>query len=85
MPNKLNIIIVGTGIGGLGAAIAMAKCLKRAEKIEDVPALLRGFETIRKPRCRIVQKGARSNGDIWHLMVRRRSCEIETRSGHLKI
>lgn len=45
----------------------LAECLKRAEQIEEVPALLRSFETIRKPRCEIVQKGARSTGDIWHL------------------
>jgi salicylate hydroxylase len=45
----------------------LAECLERAQKTEDVPVLLRAFEDIRKPRCEIVQEGARSNGDIWHL------------------
>ncbi|KUL82306.1 hypothetical protein ZTR_09723 [Talaromyces verruculosus] len=45
----------------------LAECLERAEQLEDIPALLRAFEAIRKPRCETVQKGARSNGDVWHL------------------
>ncbi len=46
---------------------ALAECLDRAQSANDIPTLLRAFQTIRKPRCEAIQKGARANGDIWHM------------------
>jgi salicylate hydroxylase len=46
---------------------ALAECLDRAKDINDVPALLRAFQAIRKPRCEIIQKGSLANGEIWHM------------------
>lgn len=74
-----NVVLIGDASHAMvpylaqGAAQAiedgacLAECLERAQKLEDVPVLLRAFEDIRKPRCEIIQEGARSNGDIWHL------------------
>jgi salicylate hydroxylase len=46
---------------------ALAECVGRASGKDEIPALLRAFVSIRKPRTEIIQAGSRANGDIWHL------------------
>jgi salicylate hydroxylase len=36
--------------------ICLAECLDRAKAIDDIPALLRVFQEIREPRCKLVQE-----------------------------
>lgn len=47
------------GQGGgmaLEDAMTIAECLERAEVLEDVPRLMRAYQVIREPRCRIMQQ-----------------------------
>ncbi|OAA53000.1 Monooxygenase, FAD-binding protein [Cordyceps fumosorosea ARSEF 2679] len=46
---------------------ALAECISRALRLDDIPKVLPAFQEIRKPRCEIIQAGSRANGDIWHL------------------
>ncbi|MCJ1302725.1 hypothetical protein MMC08_005529 [Hypocenomyce scalaris] len=56
-----------------GAAMAiedgavLGECVDRCKRPEDLPGAMSAFEKIRKRRCERVVKGARANGDIWHL------------------
>ena len=46
---------------------ALAECVARATGLSMIPSVLQAFETIRKPRCDIIQSGSRANGSIWHM------------------
>jgi len=73
------VVVIGDAAHGMvpylaqGAATAiedgacLAECLDRANGVEDIPALLRAFEAIRKPRSETISDGALANGDIWHM------------------
>jgi salicylate hydroxylase len=45
----------------------LAECVARARNTNDLPAVLKVFQIIRKPRCEKIQKGSMENGDIWHM------------------
>lgn len=46
---------------------SLAECIARATNFTKVPDALRTFESIRKPRCKVLQAGSRTNGIIWHM------------------
>lgn len=43
---------------------ALAECISRATDTRIIPKVLAAFQDIRKPRCKIIQVGSRSNRDI---------------------
>ncbi|CZR68717.1 uncharacterized protein PAC_18616 [Phialocephala subalpina] len=71
---KGRVVIIGdaahavqpfVGQGGAMAvedAICLAECLDRAETIDDIPAVLRAFQEIREPRCKLVQDWSAAQG-----------------------
>lgn len=44
-------------------AICLAECLDRAKTIEEIPAVLRAFQEIREPRCKLVQDWSAAQGE----------------------
>ena len=47
---------------------ALAECLERTCGDRNlIPRALRAFESIRKPRCEIVQEASRGTGHMWHM------------------
>jgi salicylate hydroxylase len=61
---RVPILIVGGGIGGLAAALALADAL--ALYPGDVEAAFRAYQNERLPRTARVQLSARQFGDIIH-------------------
>ena len=73
------IVLIGDAAHGMlqflasGAAMAtedaaaLTECLGRAEKVADIPELMKAFERIRKWRCEVVQAQARRNGKMIHM------------------
>ncbi|KAI8724227.1 FAD-binding-3 domain-containing protein [Fusarium sp. LHS14.1] len=45
----------------------LAECLSRARGPSDIPALMRAYEAIRKPRAERVQQATRDSSRVWHL------------------
>ena len=45
----------------------LAECLARAKNASDIPKALRAFETIRKPRTKLLGAFAERNAHIWQL------------------
>ncbi|KAJ4183855.1 hypothetical protein NW755_009394 [Fusarium falciforme] len=45
----------------------LAECLARAKDPSDIPALMRAYEAIRKPRAERVQQATRDSSRVWHL------------------
>jgi salicylate hydroxylase len=43
-------------------AATLAECLERAEISEDIPVVLKAFQEIREPRCKLVQEWAATKG-----------------------
>lgn len=56
--DSAHAVLPNSGQGG-GMAVedagTLAECLSRAQSLDDVPRLLRVYEDIRKPRCRMIQ------------------------------
>jgi salicylate hydroxylase len=42
--------------------ICLAECLDRAKTTDDIPVVLRAFEEIRQPRCKLVQEWSAAQG-----------------------
>lgn len=52
---------------GIEDGACLAECLGRMEHLSDLPANVKAYETIRKPRAERVQKGTRDTSIIWHI------------------
>jgi salicylate hydroxylase len=105
------VVIIGDAAHGMvpylaqGAAVAiedgaaLAECVSRAESVDDLPALLKAFEAIRKPRSELISDAAMENGKIWHyadgpeqqerdrkmqLTPEQQEAEDEARSAHVE-
>lgn len=48
-------------------AVVIAECLAATTSWKDISRLLNLYEKLRKPRVRIITRGARKTVDIWHL------------------
>lgn len=46
---------------------ALGECLERARDINNTPQALRAFETIRKPRTKLLSDFAAINAHVWRL------------------
>lgn len=45
----------------------MGELFSKISSIDEIPARLKLYESIRRPRTEKIQKGALENGDIWHM------------------
>jgi salicylate hydroxylase len=58
---------------GMGAAqciedsACLSKRIDRAHSMDDLPQMLRAFETIRRPRVEYIVKRSSNNSQLWHL------------------
>ncbi|KAF4624114.1 hypothetical protein G7Y89_g14059 [Cudoniella acicularis] len=72
------VVLIGDSVHAMvpymaqGAAVsiedgaALAECLDRAANLQDLPAVLRAFQDVRKHRCEVISRAALDNGNNWH-------------------
>lgn len=48
-------------------AVTLAECLERAQTTSDIPQVLKAYQEIREPRCKLVQTWSSTQGDRTHI------------------